>query len=216
MMINRLTTAQGIRAIGRSVFTTHQIAALRGGSISATSQALARMEHRGLVQKVTRGVWCIHDDPRFSPYSLVPLLAGGHRAYVSLLSALHLHGLIEQIPEIIFAVTTGHTRVRKTSVGSYSYHRIDPHFFAGFDWYGRRQDFLVATPEKALVDSLYLSSRKGKRFRFFPEINLGAGFNFRRAGGWAERIAHDPWTREYVLRKLEALETGKVATSQSV
>jgi hypothetical protein len=106
--------------------------------------------------------------------------------------------------------------VRKTSVGSYSYHRIDPHFFAGFDWYGRRQDFLVATPEKALVDSLYLSSRKGKRFRFFPEINLGAGFNFRRAGGWAERIAHDPWTREYVLRKLEALETGKVATSQSV
>jgi len=205
-MINRVSAAQAIRATGSSVFTTRQIAALRGGSLSATSQALARMEQRGFVKKVTRGVWCIPDDPRFSPYSLVPLLAGGHRAYVSLISALHLHGLIEQIPEIVFAVSTGHTRVRKTSVGSYSYHRIHPHFFAGFDWYGRRQDFLVATPEKALVDSLYLSSRKGKRFRFFPEINLGEGFNFKRAGEWAERIAHDPWTREYVLRKLEVLE----------
>lgn len=212
-MISRVSAAQAIRATGSSVFTTRQIAALRGSSLSATSQALARMEQRGLVKKVTRGVWCIPDDPRFSPYSLVPLLAGGHRAYVSLISALHLHGLIEQIPEVVFAVTTGHTRVRKTSVGSYSYHRIHPHFFAGFDWYGRRQDFLVATPEKALVDSLYLSSRKGKRFRFFPEINLGAGFNFKRAVEWAERIEHDPWTREYVLRKLEVLEKGEASTS---
>jgi hypothetical protein len=139
-------------------------------------------------------------------YALVPLLAGGHRAYVSLISALHLHGLIEQIPEIMFAVTTGHTRVRKTSVGTYSYHRIHPRFFAGFDWYGRRQDFLVASPEKALVDSLYLSSRKGKRFRFFPEINLGADFDFKRAYEWVDLIEDDPWTRDYVLRRIETLE----------
>jgi hypothetical protein len=163
------------------------------------------MEHRGLVKRVTRGVWCIPDDPGFSPYSLVPLLAGGHRAYVSLISALHLHGLIEQIPQIVYVVTTGHTRERATSVGTYSYHQITPDLFAGFDWYGDGQDFLVATAEKALVDSFYLSSRKGRRFRFFPEIDLGAGFSFKRAVEWAEHIAHDPWTREYVLRKLEAL-----------
>lgn len=211
--MSRVNAAQAIRAIGSAVFTTRQIAALRGSTLSATSQALAGMEKRGLVKKVTRGVWCIPDDPRFSRYSLVPLLAGGHRAYVSLISALHLHGLIEQIPEIVHAVTTGHTRVRNTSVGSYSYHRIHPRFFAGFDWYGNRQDFLVATPEKALVDTLYLSSRKGKRFRFFPEINLGEGFNFKRAIKWAERIEHDPWTRAYVLRKLEDLEDREVSTS---
>lgn len=205
-MTSRLNTAQAIRAAGSSVFTTRQIAALRGSSLSAASQALARVEQRGLVKKVTRGVWCNPDDPRFSLYSLVPFLAGSHRAYVSLISALHLQGLIEQIPETIFAVTTGHSRMRATSVGTYSYHRIHPHFFAGFEWYGKRQDFLVATPEKALVDSLYLSSRKGKRFRFFPEINLGAEFSFKRAHQWAERIEHDPWIREYVLRKLDDLE----------
>jgi predicted transcriptional regulator of viral defense system len=210
-MMSRVSAAQAIRAIENPVFTTRQIAALREGSLSATSQALAGMAKRGLVKKVTRGLWCIPDDPRFSPYALVPWLSGGHRAYVSMISALHLHGLIEQIPQIVFAATTGHTRVRKTTLGSYSYHRIHPDFFAGFDWYGGRQDFLVATPEKALVDSLYLSSRKGKRFRFFPEIDLGGRFNFKRAYEWAELIEHDPWTREYVFRKLEVLEKGEAS-----
>ena len=211
-MVRRLSVAQAVRAFGKTVFTTRQIAALTGSSLSTISQALGRMEQQGLVRRVTRGVWCIPEDPRFSLYSLVPLLAGRHRAYVSLISALHLHGLIDQIPQIVFAVTTGHTRVRRTSVGTYSYHRIHPHLFGGFDWYGKEQDFLVATPEKALVDSFYLSSRKGKRFGSFPEIDLGAGFSFKRAVEWAERIPQDPWTRKYVLQRLEALE--KQATSR--
>jgi predicted transcriptional regulator of viral defense system len=197
---------QAVHSIGRVVFTTRQIAALRGSSLSAASQGLSRMEERGLVKKVTRGIWCVPDDPRFTAFALVPLLAGGHRAYVSLISALHLYGLIKQIPEIIYAVTTGHTRVRKTPVGTYSYHRIRPRFFAGFDWYRNRQDFLIATPEKALVDSLYLSSRKGKRFKFFPELDPGADFDFKRAYAWVDLIEDDPWTREYVLKRLQILE----------
>ena len=212
MTVRRLSVAQAIRGVGRPAFTTRQIAALRGSSLSATSQALARMGEHDLVKRVTRGVWCTPDDPGFSPYSLVPLLAGGHRAYVSLISALHLHGLIEQIPLVIFAVTTGPTRVKKTSVGTYSYHRIDPGLFAGFDWYGKRQDFLVATPEKAVVDSFYLSSRKGKRFGSFPEIELGAGFSFKRADEFAKLIRHDPWTRKYVLQQLEILKRQVTST----
>ena len=207
-----MSVTQAIRAFGKAVFTTRQIAALSGSSLSATSQALGRLEMQGVVKKVSRGVWCIPDDPRFSIYSLVPLLAGSHRAYVSLTSALHLHGLIEQIPQIVFAVTTGHTRMRRTAVAMYSYHRIHPHLFGGFEWYGKRQDFLVATPEKALVDSFYLSSRKGKRFGTFPEIDLGAEFNFKRAAEWAERISHDPWTRRYVLQRMEEFR-GRAAST---
>jgi len=203
MTIRRMNVARAIRVFGKAVFTTHQIATLRESSLSATSQALKRLERQGLVKSVTRGVWCIPDDPQFSIYSLVPLLAGSHRAYVSLTSALHLHGLIDQIPQVVFAVTTGHTRMRRTTVAAYSYHRIQPHLFDGFDWYGTGQDFLVATPEKALVDSLYLSSKRGKRFGLFPEIDLGAQFSINRAVEWAERITHDPWTRSYVLKRLE-------------
>lgn len=34
----------------------------------------------------------------------------------------------------------------------------------------------VASPEKALVDSFHLSSRRGKRFGSFPELDLGGTF----------------------------------------
>jgi len=212
-MVRRVSVAQAVRAFGKTVFSTRQIAALSGSSLSATSQALGRLEMQGAVKRVSRGVWCVPDDPRFSIYSLVPLLAGSHRAYVSLTSALHLHGLIEQISQIVFAVTTGHTRMRRTAIAMYSYHRVHPHLFGGFEWYGKRQDFLVASPEKALVDSFYLSSRKGKRFGTFPEIDLGAEFSFKRATEWADQISHDPWTRRYVLRRLEELKKQAIPTS---
>jgi predicted transcriptional regulator of viral defense system len=207
---SRLTTAQAIRKIGKPIFTTREIAMFRGSSISSTSQSLSRLDHQDLVKKVSRGLWCLPNDPRFSQYALVPFLVGAHRAYISLISALHLRGIIEQIPEVIYAVTTGHPRLRDTSVGTFSFHRVHPYFFVGFDWYGNRKDFLVATPEKALVDSLYISSRRNKRFRFFPEINLGDGFSFRLAYEWAHRIKNDQWTQEYVIRKLEMLETNQV------
>lgn len=201
----RLSTAEAVRDVESPVFTTRQIALLRNASLSATSQALGRMATRGLIRRVMRGIWYIPNDPRFSVHTLVPVLAGAHRAYVSFISALHLQGLIAQIPEVVFAATTGPTREKQTSVGTYSYHQINPQFFIGFDWYKGAQNFLIASPEKALVDSLYISSRKGKRFRHFPELDLSEGFSFDLATGWAERIAHD-WTRQYVLRQLEILQ----------
>src|SRR5207302_1360359 len=193
-----------IRAVGRAVFTTREIALLAGGSLSAVSQSLKRMERQEIVRAVVRGLWCDPADPRFTPFLLVPFLAGGHQAYVSFLSALNLHGMIEQIPHIVFCATTGHTRLRRTPVGTFSFHRIHPNFFAGFDWYRGGREFLIATPEKALVDSLYVSSRRGKQFGFFPEIEFGRGFRFDTAEDWARRIPYAR-IRKYVQAQLKSL-----------
>ena len=203
-MAGRRTTAQALRAVNRPVFTTREIAALRGSSLSAASQSLKRLERQGLLAQAARGVWCDPSDPRFTQLSLVPFLAGSHRAYVSLLSALHLHGMIEQIPQIVYAVTTDHTRTVETSLGTFSFHRVRPALFCGFDWHGQGRDFLIATPEKALVDSLYLSSRKGRRFRFFPEIDMATRFRPREARRWIRRIP-DPRIRKHVSERFEAL-----------
>lgn len=210
-MKSRLSIAQAVQAIGRSVFTSREIASLRGSSLSSASQALSRMEMQGLLVSPARGLWCIPADRRFTQFALVPFLAGSHQAYVSFFSALHLHGLIEQIPQIIYAATTGHTRTSKTSLGSFSFHRIHPRFFAGFDWYRGGRDFLIASPEKALVDCLYLSSRRGKRFRFFPEIGLGAGFSFRRAAEWVQQIP-DERIRKYASAQLGSLRERRTAS----
>lgn len=210
--MSRLSTTKAIQAIGRPVFTSREIALMTQGSLSGISHNLERMARQGLIRKVTRGLWCAPSDPRFTPFSLVPFLAGNHQAYVSFLSALNLHGMIEQIPQSIFCATTGHTRLRTTAVGTFSFHRIHPNFFAGFDWYRGGREFLIATPEKALVDSLYLSSRRGKQFRFFPEIEFVSGFRFGAAEEWARRIPYAR-IRKYVQAQLKTLKAHRRDTA---
>lgn len=199
-----MSVHRAIQAAGRPVFTTREIAALAETSLSSASQTLSRLQKQGLVTRAARGVWCVTADPRFTPFLLVPYLSGGHRAYVSFFSALHLHGLIAQIPQIVYAATTAHTRRRRTPLGAFSYHRIHPAFFAGFDWYRGGRSFLIAAPEKALVDCLYLSSRKGRRFGRFPEIELGSNFSRRRAREWVKKIPYQK-IRGHVQEKLSTL-----------
>jgi len=203
-MTKRMSTRQAVRLIGRPIFTTSEIARLAGTAPSVTTRVLGRMAREGELRWVVRGLWCQPQDPRFSAYALVPYLAGTNRAYVSFLSALHLHGMLEQIPQLVYAATTGHTKLRRTPAGAFSFHRITPSLFGGFDWYRGSREFLIATPEKALVDSLYLSSRKGRQFGHFPELEFGPAFSFRRAAQWTRRIPEGP-IRRHVVSRLESL-----------
>ena len=203
-MRDRLTVEQAIQALGRPIFTTREIAAVRNGTLSATSQVLSRMVRQGLLVKAARGLWCNHANPRFSRFGLVPYLAGNHRAYVSLLTALNLHGLIDQIPQVIYAVSTGSTRLVKTVVGTFSFHQIQPGFFNGFDWNGPNRAFLLATPEKAIVDSFYISTGKGNRFQYLPEIDMTDGPEVDAIFYWVDRI-RDPLIRKSVRKKAEGL-----------
>ena len=127
------------------------------------------------------------------------------RVYVSFISALHLHGIIEQIPQVVTLASTAHTSTIRTLAGTFSVHQIDPVIFDGFDWYKGEGSFLIAGPEKALIDSLYLSSRKKKQFGYFPELHFPPEFSFKKAAKWVKRIPEEK-IRLYVLRKLEALK----------
>lgn len=192
-----------ILELDRLVFTTREIAALTGSSMSAASQSLARLDGAGVVKRVLQGVWAIAADARFSPFSLVPFLTAGQPCYVSFVSALHLHGMISQIPQTITIASTAHTRRIVTPVAAFSLHRIEPGFFAGFDWSDNGR-FLIATPEKALADSLYIASRRGRRYAAFPEISFPRCFSVAKARRWLARI-RNPRLRASVADKLEYL-----------
>jgi hypothetical protein len=130
---------------------------------------------------------------------------------VSFISALHLHGIVGQIPQVITLASPTHSKTIVTSLGTFSVHRIAPAFFAGFGWYKDSGIFLIAEPEKALVDSLYLSARKKRQYGHFPELDFPRSFSFRKARDWAARIP-DVRIRRNVEKKLEAIivrEKGK-------
>lgn len=194
-----------VRKLGRPVFTTHDLAALSGRSSSTLTQCLGRLVRQGLLGKVCRGVWA---EPGHaggpSAFEMIPYLFPRHRVYVSFITALHMHGIIEQIPQVITLASTSHTKTVRTQMGIFSVHQIAPAFFDGFDWYKGEGSFLIAGPEKALIDSLYLSSRKKKQFGHFPELHFPPEFSFSKAARWIDRIPEKK-IRLYVRQKLEVL-----------
>lgn len=197
-------TLSCIKQLRRPIFTSREIIMLSGKSASVVTQTLNYLSKQGIILKVSRGVWAEAGNNKVSQYSLIPFLPSAHRAYVSFLSALHLHGMIEQIPQVITLASTSHTRTIKTKLGIFVIHQISPRFFKGFDWYHNEGGFLIADPEKALVDCLYLSSRRKKQFGYFPEIHLPAGFSLKKAKDWVNKIP-DSKIRTNVRKKLELL-----------
>jgi len=89
------------------------------------------------------------------------------------------------------AVDGEDTHVETTPLGDYSFHRIDPRFFTGFDWYRGDQSFLIAHPEKALIDTLDIATRKGRRFGSLPELELTGEFRISRARSWIQAISDE-------------------------
>ena len=113
--------------------------------------------------------------------------------------------MVSQIPKVIYAATTGHTKLIRTPVGTFSFHKISPPLFAGFDWYKNKESFLIASPEKALVDSLYIASRRGNRFGNFPELNFPKAFSFKKTEEWTELIKEQK-IRSFVQNRLKEIE----------
>ncbi len=194
-----------IKKLGRPVWTTRDLMNVSGKSSSTIVQCLNRLVRRGMIVKIYRGVWAEAGTHKVSAFEVIPYLFPRQRVYVSFISALHLHGVLEQIPQVITLASTSHTRVVRTKVGVFEVHRIAPAIFDGFDWYRGEGDFLIAEPEKALIDSLYLSSRKKKQFGYFPELDLSSKFSFKKAVQWVERI-QDQKIRRHIIGKLQKLK----------
>jgi len=171
--------------------------------LSAVTQSLKNLAEEGFIIKICRGVWAQAGQP-INPYAAIPYIFQERRAYVSFISALHIHGIIEQIPQVTTIASTAHARTIRTAVGVFQVHRITPSFFAGFEWYKGSGNFLIAEPEKALVDSLYVSAYKKRMFGHFPELHFPASFSFKKAREWVGKIPAAN-TRAYAERRLKEI-----------
>jgi predicted transcriptional regulator of viral defense system len=155
------------------IFTTRDFANFSSISMPAASKRLLRLADRKLLTRITKGLWANTGHPHFHPLACVPYLLGNEQGYVSFLSALHLHGLISQIPKTLQIATTGHARTLNSPVGQYEFMQIKPELMKqGIEWSNTHLPYLIATAEKALIDALYLSTRKRRRFSRLPEVDI--------------------------------------------
>ncbi|MDZ4180101.1 MAG: hypothetical protein U1E29_12860 [Coriobacteriia bacterium] len=138
-------------------------AILRVGDVDPVDigSQLSRWVKAGRLAQLRRGIYVVEQpyrtrDPH--PFEIANLLSAP--SYVSLEAALAFHGLIPEAVFVTTSVTTARPVEFDTPVGRYAYRRIDPRLFWGYAEYvvnpGVGQRALVAHPEKALLDLVYL------------------------------------------------------------
>jgi len=182
--------------LNRPVVETREAATRLGLSVPAASQQLRGLERSGIVRRLRRGLWLLRPDAE--PFALSAYLTAPYPAYVSLWSALSRHGMIEQVPRQVYVASLARTQRVRTSIGDFSIHHLAPDLFGG---YARmREGGHLATPEKALFDTIYLLTPRGGQIRL-PELELPEEFDERRLEKWTQRI-HRPRLRTMVSREL--------------
>ena len=150
----KATDAYGeLLRIGSPIIETRDAAARLGLSGARASNLLRSFAEAGLARRLRRGLWALGPE-NVEPFQLAPYLTAPDPAYVSYWSALARHGMIEQIPRQVFVASLHEAEQIETALGSFSIHQLAPELFGGYG--GTAERGYLATPEKALFDTVYL------------------------------------------------------------
>lgn len=154
------TTILTEEARNNCIVRTDDLARKHKLSERVVRDALRRYEARGLVERVSTKTYINHFNQQFSPNDLVKVLRP--RSYISLESALVERGIITQSPSILTCVTPGYPQSFRNKSVSIVYRKISPELYWGFEEKATRYNkYLIAEPEKALLDWIYLNRQEG-------------------------------------------------------
>ncbi|PKO03850.1 MAG: hypothetical protein CVU43_00605 [Chloroflexi bacterium HGW-Chloroflexi-5] len=119
---------------------------------------LSRWVKTGKIYQLRRGLYTIA--PPYQKTKPHPFLVANHlqkASYVSLQSALAHYGLIPEVVNITTSVSTGRPERLETPLGTYEFRHLKRGSFFGYQMVELGgQSAFVATPEKALLDLIYL------------------------------------------------------------
>lgn len=199
--MNQIEALQQLQALTTPVVESRDVSALLQVSPSNATTILRRLAAEGMIVHLSRGRWLVNR--KIDRLALPELILAPHQAYVSLQSALFHHGMIEQIPSIIYAVTPRRARRVRTPLGTISFHRMPPELFRGFEL-SPRSDAKIATPEKALFDLLYLAPGRSRIFSKLPELTVPRRFQWHRLKEYTE-LVKSPARQAFVSERIRIL-----------
>lgn len=121
---------------------------------------LTRWCKKGLLEKLRNQYYAFpeyHQMPDFSRYVANRIYTP---SYISLHSALSFYGMIPEEVVQLTSVTTLKTAKFNNSFGTFHYQNVKTNLFFGYEikMMQNGRGLLFATPEKALIDLLYLNS----------------------------------------------------------
>lgn len=144
---------------------------------------LSRWTKAGRIYQIRRGLYALA--PPYRKVKPHPFLVANRMvrgSYVSCQSALEFHGLIPEHTPTVVSATTSRPGRWKTALGDFEFRHIKTTLFSGYQSVevGGGQQAFVASPEKALLDLVYLqpgaddeSYLNELRLKNFEKLDLG-------------------------------------------
>ncbi len=164
---NLAAAAKSLYEARLTLLTTKTLRDLLGPALPEASffSLLDRLGRAGVLRRLERDKYMLADgaahDFQIANFLYEP-------SYVSLETALNFHGILPQFPYEIASVTPRKPVVKTLDGKTYRYVHLKQSLFWGYD---AAPGFLVAHPEKALLDLLYLQS-KGLARAHLDEMEL--------------------------------------------
>ncbi len=155
-----------IHTSGLKLFSLQDLAKLLTIPIPRSARSVVnRLVEKNILQHLEKNSYILAN-PAPSRFTIANFLFSP--SYVSLETALNYHGILSQFPHEITSVTPKKSTTKQVDGQIFSYAHLQSSLFWGYD---KLDDQLIALPEKALLDQIYLAS-KGLRTVHFDEYVL--------------------------------------------
>lgn len=144
-----------------SVITSASLSkALKIDNKNTVYKIIERLEKNKLIERLIKGKYVLTKS-KVSDFEKAGLILSP--SYVSLESALNFYGILPQFPYTITSVTTQKSKKYEINGKEYEFTKLSKRIYSDFV---KIDNFLIATPEKALIDLIYLASKKLKTIDF--------------------------------------------------
>lgn len=152
--LNPIFVQQKLQEQGLTIFSPLEFQRLFNVSVFATSKFLHYHTKKKFFIKLRNGLYCLSSN---IPSSFTIANKLYQPSYISLETALSFYGILPETVYEITSVSTRTTRRFETLEKEFSYTKFKQILFTGYTFYKNNQGaFLIAEPEKALLDYLYL------------------------------------------------------------
>jgi predicted transcriptional regulator of viral defense system len=160
-----------LEKINSPVFSTQD---LKISGISMLPYQISKLNKDGYIKKIKNGLYAFSNKKE-----LINQEHLAHKiyepSYISLEWALHYYGLIPEIVYNVTSISTKATRKFKNDFGLFIYRNIKKELFWGYKKEEKNgQAYLIAEPEKALLDYIYFNLPKIKNDADIEELRLNS------------------------------------------
>ncbi len=191
-----------LQSITKSYFDYHELSRALNISPASARVAAGRYVRQGLLIRVRRNMYVLKKTWENAGLEEKFIIAnlGQSPSYISLTCALGYYGLTTQVQrDYLESMTMHRSREIKVEQTVFKYRKISRSLYFGFE---KINGFFIASPEKALLDSIYLVSL-GRYSLDWPALELH-GFDQSRLKDTAERF---PPETAKLLRKHGYIQT---------